>query len=325
MRAGLFVLLSLVVALASGVVTFLTPTTLEAMKCNQTSSIGVYLAYCENQKFADYEHAAYYLKFEPEAVANVERADVLILGSSLAQMSFSTDATASYFRSRKLRYHLMGFGYNEGGRFGLGVLSKMKPHAKLYIIHAFGFFSDFLSKPAEEAIQDRSDANFYRKKYGAKVARSICALIPSACGSKGSIYRRWDTGAWDWTKTLGSGRPRTIPSNVKIGPPPTPDDLARAEKMAAALGVPGECIVITMTPNVDNDLSDQTRRIAEHIHAVALIPHLSGLTTIDGYHLEKASDERWSSTFFASLDEAASRCAAFHAKEGPVSASYVAK
>lgn len=304
---------SLIIALAAGAATLLGSTTLEAMKCNQTSSPDVFLAYCANPQFADYEHGAYYKHLEPEAIASVERADVLVLGSSISQMTFSTEEAASYFGRHKLRYHVMGFGYTEGGKFGLAVLSTAVPHARLYIIHTYQFFSDFISKPGEDAMQMSSTGIHLRKKYGVRLAHWICEYGWVKCGEMfGSIYRDRATGTWAWSYFPVSGT-KPIPQNVAMAAAPTPDTLATAEKMASALRVPRECIVVTITPNVDVDLSDQTRRIAEHIGAIAVIPQLDGLVTLDGYHLDKASSERWSSAFFSALDGAAARCGALEA------------
>lgn len=317
MRAGWFIVSSLLVALVACIVTLLGPTTYAAMKCKQEQPSGVFLAYCANPQFADYEHGAYYKQLEPEAIASLERADVIVLGSSIAQMSFSTEATASYFGSRKLRYHLLGFGYTEGGHFELAVLSKAPPRAKLYIIHAYGFFSDFISTAGKTAMQEESRVAFLRRKYGAKIAHMVCASLPAACGGAfGSIYRNLETGAWDWSYFPASGS-QAIPPDVPVAPAPTPDMLAIADNMATTLRVPRECIVVTMTPNVGVDLSDQARRFAEHIHATALIPQVEGLTTVDGYHLDRVSSERWSAAFFAQLDKAASGCLALEPRDVP--------
>jgi hypothetical protein len=312
MRAGWFVVLSLVAALVSGTVTLVAPMTIAAVHCNPTFSEGVFLAYCSHPKFTDYEHGAYYLGLEPEATARLESAQVLVLGSSLAQMSFSTDATSSYFKERRLSYYLLGFGYNEGGRFSTAVLSRVSDRPSLYIIHAFAFFGNHLSTAAEAAMGDDATVQYLSKKLGAESARWICNLLRSWCGPYNSIYRNRDTGSWDWVNTYSSASgTRPIPLHRPTAGVPSPDEFTRAESFAASLKVPPECIIVTMTPNAEIDLSENVRLIAEHIHARALIPQLDGLVTLDGWHLDKPSAERWSKAFLQQLDVAAGRCANF--------------
>lgn len=311
MRAGWFILTSLVVALLSGAIAFIAPMTFAALQCKPTSSDGVFLAYCTHLKFTDYEHGAYYLKLEPEAISSLENAQVLVLGTSLAQMSFSTDAASSYFEERDLRYYVTGFGYNEGGEFSTSVLSKVSARPSLYIIHAYAFFLGDLSTPAQDAMSDDGRLHYIPKKIGATFAHRICQWRPNWCGQYGSIYRRRDTGFWEWDTWANYPGSRPIPPTRPIAPPPSPDEMARAERFAASFKVPPECIIVTMTPNVYTDLSEYARRIAEHIHGRALIPQLEGLVTFDGYHLDRKSNERWSKTFFEGLDAAASQCAGF--------------
>jgi hypothetical protein len=316
MRAGWFVLLSLFAALVSGTLTLVAPMTLAASHCIPTSSKDVFLAYCTSPKFTDYEHGAYYLKLEPQAIKRLESAQVVVLGSSVAQMSFSTDATSAYFNERKLSYYLLGFGYNEGGRFSAAVLSRVPDHASLYIIHAYKFFGNGLSTAAEAAMAENATVHFLSKKLGAESAKWICGVMRGWCEpNSSSIYRSFNTGSWEWINTYSSSSgTRPIPPQRPLGGAPSPDDFVRAESLAASLKVPPECIIVTETPNADIDLSENTRLIAEHIHANSLIPQVEGLVTLDGYHLDKPSAERWSKVFFQGLDLAVSRCHDFSAK-----------
>lgn len=308
MRPGWFVAVSIAFALIGGSAALTGETAVKAVQCNPTAQRNAFLAYCTQPKFTDYEHGAYYLRIEREAVAKVENAQVLILGSSLAQFAFSTDASDAYFRSRNLSYYLLGFGYDEGGRFSAEVRSRIQGHAGLYVIHVYNFFGEHLSTAAKAAMTDDALVHFLAKKAGAEVAGWIC--IYARCGPHGAIYRSRDTGAWLWTGSYnGPDGTRPLPSTPppSFGPP-SPSDLLNAERLVKSLGVPPECIVITTTPNDQSDQSEFTRLIARHIHATAVIPDLDRLVTLDGYHLDRPSAERWSAAFFRELDAISRRC-----------------
>ena len=124
----------------------------------------------------------YYLHLEPKTIESLSNAQVLVLGSSLAQVSFSTKATEFYFKDRNLRYHLAGFGYDEGGRFPIAVLSGISGRPDLYIVHAHQFFTAYLSPVARFAMSNDATLNYLSKKFGAASAAWICRRQPHWCG-----------------------------------------------------------------------------------------------------------------------------------------------
>jgi hypothetical protein len=308
MRAGWFIVVSSIFAAASGAITLVTPPAIGAAGCNQNPSREVFLAYCTHPKFNDYEHGAYYLGLEPQAISSLKQASVVILGSSVAQMAFPTDATNSYFNERNLHPYVFGFGYTESGRFPAAILPGLSPRARLYIIHEYAFFSDLFSAAAKDAMGDNGSVHYGAKKVGAAIARWICQYRWNWCGGHGSIYRRQDTGFWEWSTYDSGVGIRPIPTTLPKAGPPSAGELANAERFVASLNVPPQCVILTVTPNLDFDQSEQTRLIALHIHATALIPQLDGLSSLDGFHLDKVSNERWSAAFFDGLDAAAKGC-----------------
>jgi hypothetical protein len=110
-----------------------------------------FLAYCRSQRYADYEHGAFYYGLEPDIRTNVRNAKVLFLGSSKIQAAFSTNAVRSYFDKLRIDFFVMGFGYAESSRFALSVLQRSEATPRLLVINADPFFTEHVSVPGQEA------------------------------------------------------------------------------------------------------------------------------------------------------------------------------
>src|SRR5882762_4419996 len=93
--------------------------------CNR-SGFGAdrFLSYCETNTFGNYDHGASYYDLEPEAVENLKKADVLLLGNSRSQFVFSSEATGDFFVKRGMRYFLLGFGYGEMSDLPLALIRR---------------------------------------------------------------------------------------------------------------------------------------------------------------------------------------------------------
>ena len=99
-----------------------------------------YLAHCDAANYGDYEHGAYWFDLEPAAEMSAASADVLFLGDSRVQFAFSTAATAQWFSSASIRYHLLGFVAFENSIFARALLHTLKPRAEVYVIPVADFF-----------------------------------------------------------------------------------------------------------------------------------------------------------------------------------------
>jgi hypothetical protein len=259
-----------------------------------------YLAYCGGDTYADYEHGALYFDLEPSAESFVQNADVLFLGNSRLQVAFSTDSTAQWFSSAATRYYLLGFSYFENALFAQTLLNKIKPHAAVYVINLDGFFDPSETIPAKGILHDTDARHKYEvKRNWQRVHQPICEAIPQLCGSKFVIYRSRETGAYYAFQTEGAAEQKVTPVSYN----PVADRNAVNGNTTSAIDflsrfTKEKCVILTMVPFVGTTIGDATA-IASALGMELVMPGpLEGLTTFDGYHLDRSSAERWSQAFF---------------------------
>ena len=118
---ALFILCAALGVLVGGVAQM----TIDNLKCRSTGyGNDHFLAYCDSQQYADYEHGALLYGLELSAIDSIRRAEVLFVGNSRLQAGFSTKAVRDYFNAINVRFFVMGFGYGEESTFSLAVLRK---------------------------------------------------------------------------------------------------------------------------------------------------------------------------------------------------------
>ncbi|MBN8964347.1 MAG: hypothetical protein J0H89_02970, partial [Rhizobiales bacterium] len=287
--AGWNTVLLLLAAILSGAVVLIVPFARAAMNCNQTAETGVFLAYCSNT-FGDYEHAAYALDLEPSAVRNLEGAQVVFLGSSLSQFAFSTNATSRFFADHNLPHYLIGFGYSEGSAFPLSVISGLRMKAKLYIVHAMYMFSDHTSPPALQTHTWDGAVQGVRRKAAAIVASKLCKLVP--CGGVRAFYRRYDNGHWLWQNVLHNPvGPNPVKKGLRKVPPPSAKEKEIANQLLERIGIPRECVILTVTPAATYDPIDFAATMAKHMGVPFIAPRIDSLVALDTAHLDARSAE----------------------------------
>jgi hypothetical protein len=112
-----------------------------------------YIDNCSGANYGDYEHGAFWFGLEPvQGYAN--KADVLFLGNSRMEKSFSMNATSDWFSSKSARYYLMGFSYGENMSFAGPLLRKIKPMASVYVINVDDFFDQTETPPGRTVMDD---------------------------------------------------------------------------------------------------------------------------------------------------------------------------
>lgn len=262
-----------------------------------------YLAYCHADGYGDYEHGVF--GFDLESAGTIAAgATTLFLGSSRMQHALSTKTMASWFSSAALTYYLMGFGYTENVVFAREVLRRIKPQARVYIINVDGFFEETETPPARIVLQDSTA----RIRYAVKGTwqffhRGICQAFPSICGNNYVIFRSRSTGDY---RVWGRNRARS-PAAVSYDPAvdnaEADSEIAVAKAFLQSLPVKNSCVILTMVPTVKTKLV-KAKAIAAALDMDLVAPHLEGLRTYDGSHLDNASAEQWSRAF---LDTAAPR------------------
>ena len=161
---------------------------------------GYFLAYCSAPAFGDYEHAAHFLDLEPNATKHLEKAQVIFLGNSRAEMAFSTVATQDFFRAHPVPYYVLGFGYDEKSEFALKVLRKFRPPIKLLVINTDPFFEPGWLSPAAKGadLSVKAYVAHFTKKIVAPLQQAFCRAMAEWCMPRSmSLYRAEANGMWN--------------------------------------------------------------------------------------------------------------------------------
>lgn len=255
-----------------------------------------YIAYCDAKGYGDYEHGAFALGLEPEALQSARNAEVLFLGNSHLQIAFSTVAAADWFSAASVRYYLMGFTYYENMVFAKALLQKIRPTARVYVINVDDFFRQWETPPAKEVL-DSPDARarYEEKRLWQRVHERICGPAPMLCGNDLVYYRSRGTGAY--TKRSGSSDIVPVSYDPAIDEDVVRSDTTDAVRFLAQLPVKRDCVILTLTPTAGTKIRD-VEAVAKALDMDLVSPDLPGLKTFDGSHLDGPSAQRWSQAFF---------------------------
>jgi hypothetical protein len=278
--------------------------------CRDYAGINSFLAYCTAPSFGDYEHGAYYYGFEREAVDNLQRSQVLLLGNSRSQFAFSTESTRNAFARAGIREYLLGFGYDETSDFPRLLIEKYHLHPGALIIVADPFFMHGVSlaaSPFESGATRDWQTKFLSwqdtlEKFLFTRTHHLLCNFPLVCQHNPSIYRSVSDGRWithavfDSTPSLmleAEPQPAKKLSDVKE------DDERIARSFFQSAGVEPSCVVLTAPPNAVTDADEYAAEIGRRLGTHVSIPRLSQMATIDHSHLDPASAERWSAAVLA--------------------------
>ena len=256
-----------------------------------------YIAYCGAGGYGDYEHGAFWFDLEPSAQAFAKNADVLFVGDSRLQVGFSTAATANWFSAASTRYYLLGFAYFENMVFAEGLLRRIQPKARVYVINVDGFFERSETPPVKTILHDPEARRRYElKRLWQRVHEPVCRNLPRICRHEPVWYRSRETGAYinpprDW---------EPIPASYDQA---INQDVVNSYTDAAILflsqvPVKRSCIILTMVPKTETKIGN-AKAVATALGMNFVAPEISeGLGTYDGSHLTQPSAERWSQAFF---------------------------
>lgn len=269
-----------------------------------------YLGYCNSTAYGDYDHGSFWFDLEEAASDDARSADVLFLGNSRLQFGFSSRALTQWFSRNQAHYYLLGFSHFENASFTRPLLARLQPRARAYVINLDDFFSARPTEIGRFVMDDRAARRRYEaKRTWQSIQQRVCRTAPFLCGGTDAFayYRRRAGGDW----RLGGSNALLAPSGVG---PPTAADVARVDEQVrsaaavlAALPASRECIVLTYVPASQNDLATASA-IASRLGYSFVSPHLDGLRTFDGSHLDIQSAERFSEAFFREAGPQLQRC-----------------
>ena len=257
-----------------------------------------YLAYCGGGNYADFEHGAFYFNLEPPALDNARKADVLVIGNSRIEVALSNDATADWFKRAAASYYLLGFSYNENMVFTDDLLRRMEPRAGVFIVNVDDFFDRRVTAAAKSILEDPADARsrYKWKRFAQSLHKPICGALPFLCGRKFVVFRSRETGAY--YKIPGD---EPVIARNAVSYDPTVDQAAVKDSTARAIDflkqfAKGRCVILTDVPFPQTNIGD-AEAIAAGVGLPLVAPRLDGLSTSDGYHLDRVSADRWSRAF----------------------------
>jgi hypothetical protein len=288
--------------------------------CRTNSDPSTFLAYCNSGAFTDYEHGAFFWNLEPEAVDSLKAARVLFLGNSRTQHGFSAEATGHYFRNRGVPYYIAGFDYGENMIFAQKLIKKYQLHPEVVVINSDDtFFSNEVKAIAAPMLEPETGTTYWKTFYNyllksgfSRIARPLCIQAPSLCTQTApSLWRRRKTGEWVWRDTFPMNSPLPIQPWKRA---PAPDEAAmqgfekQAEIFLGTLQMPHQCIILTAVPNSLVTDEPIASRVGKRFQLPVIVPHLTGLTTIDWNHLDGPSAERWSQAFLEGASAVLDRC-----------------
>lgn len=284
------------------------------VRCNPDGiDAHTYMAGCSAAYFGDYEHAALYFGLEPEAVAAMKKADVLILGNSRAMWAFSTEATDAAFRKLGLSYYVLGFGADERMRFAAALMARHGLKPKAVIINADPFFIDATNPENEAILSGRMETlvpNLMRRSAQRWLA-AWCAnpdrfFAASTC-KEASLFRSASDGRWRLQHYLNRTTRNPITPNTDFLIERKDRFVEAARSFRDVLNLPAQCVVLTSVPS-----NLQTENVARTVSSALgwpyIEPKLSDLRTIDDSHLAPEQAERWSSAMLAAAADTLSRC-----------------
>jgi hypothetical protein len=256
-----------------------------------------YLAYCQGETYADYEHGAFQFGLEPAVRSRVQDADVLFLGNSRLQFAFSTTATADWFAAASARYYLMGFLYYEDVIFAEELLRTIHPRARVLVINVDDFFDRSESPPVKTILHDPEARQKYEtKRLWQHLHERICATYARLCGNKFAVFRSRETGTYS-TQGVAEQKVVAVSFDRIVSPNVVDSNVAAAINFLSHFAQ-DKCVILTNVPFVGTKIGNASA-IANGIGAQLVMPASpEGLQTFDGYHLDQPSAERWSQAFF---------------------------
>jgi hypothetical protein len=265
-----------------------------------------YLAYCQADNYADYDHGAFWFNLEPRAVDAAINADVLFLGNSRMQFGLSTQATTDWFTTAAARYYLLGFSYNGNVLFEQPLLQRLGARAKLFIINLDLFFETTESPPARIVMRDSAARGRHEeKRRWQTVHKMLCGNVAAVCGNARAFFRAPETGAWTWEG--GGVTDKRVSFDHHVDEAVFKAYTSAASAFLSTLSVPRECVILTMVPTVGTNIGT-AQAVAQSVGVSLIAPEIETLNTFDESHLDRPSAQRWSAAFFEAAAPQIRRC-----------------
>ena len=274
-----------------------------------------YMAYCENERFADYEHGAFWYDLEPGVVQAMRDADVLFVGNSRLQLGFDPSLLAAAMSELGLRYYMLGFGYKEYHVFAQSLIERYRLKPRALVANADPFFVDALSAASRPLLEAGPGEPMLGYRYRGFVQRAKARLCGQgaplassrACeGFRLTIYRNRQSGEWRLARSMGEGSP-IVPMARRAAAADVSSASAHGRFLRERLGLSPTCLPVlgVPTPSVSSDMA---ARIASKAGLPFIEGDGEGLRSSDGSHLTSTSATAWTLNILPQLTRVLAAC-----------------
>lgn len=296
-------------------------------ECNPNEKPGYFLAYCHSVRFGDYEHYAYYHESEPEAVARAKAANVVFFGSSNTQFAFSTNAVTEFFAKSPASHYVLGFGHGAQSGVAEALIEKLELSPDVWVINADPFFTGEVNgmfarigKPFEATntweflplwLRPNIHGEQERKRVLQNQQKERCDGVVNDSfwcqGGADTLHRNSENGHW-FVENYRDDKQISVGDDGVSHMDKLAEHIIIAEQFVQGAGIDKQCLVITVTPRADTPRA-YAEALAQSIGAGFVFPSLENLKTIDGFHLDPTSAERWSEAVLQELTSYIELCA----------------
>lgn len=294
--------------------------------CYPVEDTDDFMAYCHSVRFGDYEHYAYYHQSEPDAIEHVKNADVVFLGSSNTQFAFSTDAVEQFFAKIATTHYVLGFGHGAQSGVAMAVSKKLELAPKVWVVNADPFFTgevnatfariQAINEPSPIVswlpvwLQPTIPGEHARKRWLQAEQQSRCSADANNnawCNGKvDTLHRNRVNGHW-FVEHYRDNLQLPVGEDPAAHLSVLDDYVSVATDFVTELNIDTDCLIITASPRAATP-STYAMRLAEQLGAPFVYPDVQSLLTIDGFHLDPGSAERWSDAFLDALEPYIARC-----------------
>jgi hypothetical protein len=280
-----------------------------------TTPPGLWMDGCASDQIGSYGLDVLWFDLDPQAVAGITRAKVLLFGDSRMLTAASDGIASAWFAARHIPMYLLAFGAGEQSGFADRLAGKLTPHPDLVVFDADPYFTGEESIPAQAIADDPvgEEKNARGIKAFLEAAPTYCRFLPWLCGRTQHFYRQYLDGVvahenedrvW-FNKNQNGSFPISRP-----GPQDTSHYnayLANARALVSKLHIDPQCVVFTIVPNSEMD-DTLAKFLAQQLGARVVAPRIDGLSTIDHFHLTPESSDIWSKAFLTDLSPIVQQC-----------------
>lgn len=276
---------------------------------------GIWMDGCASDQMGNLSEDVLWFNLHPVTVQAIQRAKVLLFGDSRMLTAASAGGASDWFSRHGIPMYLLAFAAGEQSGWADRLVSRLHPHPDMVVFDADPYFTGEESIPAQAISDDPAG-----EEQSARDAEAFLANGPQWCrwlgflcartqhfyrqDKDGIVVRRDENRVW-FNKNQEGDFPIEQP-----GPGDTSSYgayLDNARKLISKLDVKPECVVFTIVPN--NEMDDTLARyLAKNLGARVVAPKVAGLSTVDHYHLTRASAREWSERFFEALAPVVNEC-----------------